>query len=141
MPRGLTRPARRRRAEWQEEYQLVRSAYPEGLAWRWPVSESWFRPSLAQRALRLFTGEGDDHWVVRAEGKMVGCAIVLRRLTGWQAIAVALPAWRGIVEVPLLRTALRALASASCAITRSSGWRSRSRHRATSNLAGAPQRW
>jgi ribosomal protein S18 acetylase RimI-like enzyme len=108
MPRGLTRPARRRGAEWQEEYQLVRSAYPEGLAWRWPVSESWFRPSLAQRALRLFTGEGDDHWVVRAEGKMVGCAIVLRRLTGWQAIAIALPAWRGIVEVPLLRTALRA---------------------------------
>ena len=39
---------------------------------------------------------------------MVGCLIILHRLAGWQAIAVALPAWRGVVEAPLLRAALRA---------------------------------
>ncbi len=108
VPRGLSRPVRRSGLEWQEEYQLVSAAYPEGLAWRWPVSKSSFRPSWAQRLLHAFTGEGEDHWIVRADGKVVGCVIILRRIAGWQAIAVALPAWRGMVEAPLVRMALRA---------------------------------
>ncbi|MCX6026425.1 MAG: GNAT family N-acetyltransferase [Chloroflexi bacterium] len=107
-PRGLTRPVRRIGAEWQEEFALVRGAYPEGLAWRWPVSEEWFRPSLARRALRLLAAESEEHWIVRAGGEMVGCLIILHRLAGWQAIAVAPPAWRGVVEASLLRAALRA---------------------------------
>jgi ribosomal protein S18 acetylase RimI-like enzyme len=107
-PRGLTRPVRRTGTEWQDEFGLARKAYPEGLAWRWPVSQEWFRPSLARRALRTLSGESEEHWVVRAGGEMVGCLIIMHRLAGWQAIAVALPAWRGVVEAPLLRAALRA---------------------------------
>jgi hypothetical protein len=52
----------------------VRAAYPEGLAWRWPVSESWFRTHSRSACCTGSPGEGEDHWIVRAEDKLVGAS-------------------------------------------------------------------
>lgn len=101
-----TGPARRRRrGEWQAQWELARQVHPEGLIWPYPTAASFFRPHEFVETLSF---ERSRHWVWSEAGQMLASLTARRggeRRT-WRLILIVDPNAHGRVEVGLLARGL-----------------------------------
>ncbi len=108
----------RNAGEWEAEYELASLAMPHGLAWNRPLARDDFRPTLARRLGRFFSGEREEHWLAlapdpEAPGESSHPFGALRFLTGDQGrdrlTLLVHPEHAGRVERALLIHGLRRL--------------------------------
>ena len=97
--------------EWADQLALASHVRPAGLAWNQPLRPDLFQPILWKQIESLFTGQTEEHWVVRVNEKLVGSLSVRANWSGGDRLALLVhPDYRGQLERPLLRRGLRRLA-------------------------------
>jgi ribosomal protein S18 acetylase RimI-like enzyme len=97
--------------EWAEQLALASRVRPAGLAWNQPLRPDVFQPVLWKQIESLFTGQTEEHWVVRVNEKLVGSLSVHANWGGGDRLVLLVhPDYRGQLERPLLRRGLRRLA-------------------------------
>ncbi len=115
-PAGLPRPdpphhpqvRTRRTGDWRAQWELARRLHPEGLLWPYPLAPGLFNPASVGNLLRFAP---ERHWMWHEEGRLAASLIARLNLDrpGWRLILLAEPDARGLVERPLLTTALAEL--------------------------------
>ncbi len=68
-------------SEWAEQFALASLVRPEGLTWGHPLSPQDFRPGVARRLDRFFSGRAEEHWVVTEPGTGASSAPLIGSLT------------------------------------------------------------
>lgn len=97
--------------EWADQLALASLVRPAGLAWNQPLRPDIFQPLLWKQLERFFTGQGEEHWVVRVNEKLAGSLTARANGNdGDRLILLVHPDYRGQLERPLLRRGLRRLA-------------------------------
>jgi GNAT superfamily N-acetyltransferase len=97
--------------EWADQLALASLVRPAGLAWNQPLRPELFQPVLWKQLESFFSGQMEEHWVVRVNEKLVGGLSVRASGTGGdRLVLLAHPDFRGQLERPLLRRGLRRLA-------------------------------
>jgi ribosomal protein S18 acetylase RimI-like enzyme len=96
--------------EWRDQFDLAALVRPEGVAWSRPLSPGVFRPSVWRRLEHFFSGQTEEHWVIRLQDQLAGSLTVrINGPDGDRLILLVHPQFTGQVERPLLIRGLRRL--------------------------------
>jgi ribosomal-protein-alanine N-acetyltransferase len=79
-PEGFA-AARRKPAEWEDEYRWLQETIPEGLLWNTPIDADALRPSFWRSAGAWLAGDMESDWLVRSGGRIAGAARI--HLRAW----------------------------------------------------------
>lgn len=97
--------------EWADQLALASLVRPAGLAWNQPLRPDLFQPVLWKHIESFFTGQAEEHWVVRVNEKLVGSLTARANGNdGDRFVLLVHPDYRGQLERPLLQRGLRRLA-------------------------------
>jgi ribosomal protein S18 acetylase RimI-like enzyme len=105
LPQSELKVRKRRPHEWQQQYELARRLYPEGVWWPYSNRIEYFRPRELVDGLGL---RGSIHWVIEQEGRLVASLIARGGFEpgSWRVVIMAEPALQGQAEEALLAKAL-----------------------------------
>lgn len=105
-----------REGEWRQQWALAQRLFPEGLQWPYPLRRSWFEPHQFPGLLAF---RRNRHWVIGMGGGQLRASLTARfsrDSQGWHLALLVRPSDRGVLELPLLRQALRDLQPTGLAV-------------------------
>jgi ribosomal protein S18 acetylase RimI-like enzyme len=102
---GMFRVRQRDPGEWQQQYELARLLYPEGVWWPYSNRIEYFRPRELAHGLGL---RGSIHWVIERQGRLIASLMARSGFEpgSWRLVLMVEPEVQGQVEEALLAKAL-----------------------------------
>jgi ribosomal protein S18 acetylase RimI-like enzyme len=105
LPHGKFVVRQREPGEWQQQYELARRLYPEGVWWPYSNRIDYFRPHELAQGLGL---RGSIHWVIKREGRLVASLMARSGFEPgyWRLVIMVEQEVQGLAEAALLAKAL-----------------------------------
>ncbi len=95
----------RKKAEWEQQRDWLKSLYPPELAWNFPIQVEKMEPSLFHGVENFLNGIFERTWSAHQDGKLIGTATLVQRGEPNDHIWLATtPVWEDIVIKTLLPT-------------------------------------